>query len=243
MEGLYGEFDIEAYHQKKKNFILPAFGVNVYAGSTNLRSESPHPLLHQKLRKLRDNICSRADLPIYIVAGTNTLDEMVRYLPQNLSEIRKISGFGDAKTKKYGQQFLDIILEYCGEKNLSSLIHDKLPKKEKQSTGSAKKDKVDTKAESFRLYKEGKRVDEIAEERNLTQQTIEGHLAYYISRGEINIDELVTREKVLLIEPVAKTLSGGSLTPIKEKLGNVVSYGEIKLVVAWIQFQANQRPI
>lgn len=243
MEGLHGEFDIETYQQRKKNFILPAFGVNVYAGSTNQRSENPHPLLHQKLRKLRDTICSKADLPIYIVAGTNTLDEMVRYLPQSLSEIRKISGFGDAKTKKYGEQFLNIILEYCSEKNLSSLIHNKLPKKEKQLTGDAKKNRVDTKAESFRLYKGGKRVDEIAQERNLTQQTIEGHLAYYVSRGEINIDELVTREKVLLIEPVAKTFSGGSLTPIKEKLGSVVSYGEIKLVVAWIEFQENQRPI
>ncbi|HET6721637.1 MAG TPA: AAA family ATPase, partial [Chitinophagaceae bacterium] len=64
MEGLHGQFNIETYHQRKKNFILPAFGVNVYAGSTNQRSESPHPLLHQKLRKLRDNICSKADLPI-----------------------------------------------------------------------------------------------------------------------------------------------------------------------------------
>ena len=243
MEGLHGEFNTETYHQRKRNFILPAFGVNVYAGSTNQRSENPHPVLHQKLRKLRDTICSRADLPIYIVAGTNTLDEMVRYLPQSLSEIRKISGFGDAKTKKYGQQFLDLILEYCGEKNLSSLIHDKRPKKEKQSTGGAKKTKVDTKAESFRLYKGGKQVDEIAQERNLTQQTIEGHLAYYISKGEINIDELVSREKVLLIEPVAKTFSGGSLTPIKEKLGSAVSYGEIRLVLAWIEFQDNQRPI
>lgn len=243
MEGLHREFDTETYHQRKKNFVVPAFGVNVYAGATNQRSDNPHPLLHQKLRKLRDDICSKADLPIYIVAGTNTLDEMVRYLPQSLSEIRQISGFGDAKTKKYGQQFLNIILEYCVEKNLSSLIRDKLPKKEKQSTGGTKKNRVDTKAESFRLYKEGKRVDEIAQERNLTQQTIEGHLAYYISKGEINIDELVTREKVLLIEPVAKTFSGGSLTPIKEKLGSVVSYGEIKLVVAWIEFQENQRPI
>ena len=243
MEGLHGEFDIEAYHQRKKKFVLPAFGVNVYAGSTNQRSETLHPLLHQKLRKLRDDICSKADLPIYIVAGTNTLDEMVRYLPQSLSEIRKISGFGDAKTKKYGQQFLNIILEYCSEKNLSSLIHDKLPKNEKQSTGGAKKNKVDTKMESFRLYKEGKRVDAIARERNLTQQTIEGHLAYYISRGEINIEELVSRDKVLIIEPMAKTFPGGSLTPIKEKLGSVVSYGEIKLVVAWIEFQENQRPI
>ena len=237
MEGFPGTFDIETYHQRKKSFIVPAFSMNVYAGANNQRSESPHPLLHQKLRKLRENICSKSDLPIYMVAGTSTLDEMVRYLPQSLTEIRKISGFGDAKTEKYGQQFLDVILGYCTEKKLSSLIHEKHPKKEKKSIGGEKKSKVDTKAESFRLYRDGKRVDEIAKERSLTNQTIEGHLAYYVSRGEININELVSREKFLLIEPVANTFSGGSLTAIKEKLGSHISFGEIKLVVAWLEFQ------
>jgi superfamily II DNA helicase RecQ len=190
MEDLSGEVDIEKYHKRKKRFILPAFSVNVYAAEAKERTESPHPVLHQKLRKLRDNICSKADLPIYIIAGTSTLNEMSRYLPQTLVEIRKISGFGDAKTKKYGQQFLDIILEYCREKNLLSLIHEKNPKRERKTDGAEKKKKVDTKAESFRLYREGKRVDEIAKERSLTQQTIEGHLAHYVSTGEIKISEL-----------------------------------------------------
>ncbi|HEV8272632.1 MAG TPA: AAA family ATPase, partial [Chitinophagaceae bacterium] len=94
MEGLNGAIDIEKYHRRKKDFILPPFGVNVYAGEVKQRAESPHPPLHQRLRKLRDSICAKADLPIYIVAGTNTLDEMARYLPLNLTELRKISGFG-----------------------------------------------------------------------------------------------------------------------------------------------------
>ncbi len=237
MEGLSRTFDIETYHKRKRNFMLPAFSVNVYAGEAKERTESPHPVLHQRLRKLRDNICSKADLPIYIIAGTNTLDEMSRYLPLTLVEIRKISGFGDAKTEKYGQQFLNIILEYCGERNLSSLIHEKNPKKEKKTESGDKKKKIDTKAESFRLYKEGKRVDEIAKERSLTQQTIEGHLANYISIGEINIEELVSKEKISLIESHTKEFEGGRITTIKEKVGNKVSFGEIRLVLAWVAFK------
>ena len=242
LDGFSGKFDIKSYHQNKKSFVLPSFGVNVYAGSAQQKTESPHPLLHQRLRKLRDAICSKADLPIYIVAGTNTLDEMSRYLPQTLIELRKISGFGDAKTEKYGQQFLDIILEYCKERDLTSLIHEKLPKRERKTPGE-KKNKIDTKAESFKLYKEGKRIEEIAEQRGFTRQTIEGHLAHYISIGEININDIISEDKILLIEPVAKTFSGGSITPIKERLGHEITFGEIKLVLAWIDFQKNQRPI
>jgi hypothetical protein len=242
LEGFSGKFDPAAYHLRKKNFIVPSLGVNVYAGVSEQKVESPHPILHQRLRKLRDTICSKADLPIYIVAGTNTLNEMCRYLPQNITELRMVSGFGDAKTEKYGQQFLDVILDYCKGRNLSSLINEKAPKRERKKTGE-KKNKIDTKAESFRLYKEGKQIEEIAKERGFTRQTIEGHLAYYVSTGEININDLISKEKILLIEPVAKTFVGESITPIKEKLGHEISFGEIKLVLAWIIYQKDQRPI
>jgi hypothetical protein len=242
MGGLSGTFGIETYHKRKKDFLLPAFSVNVYAGEAKERTESRHPVLHQRLRKLRDNICSKADLPIYIIAGTNTLDEMSRYLPQTLGEIRKISGFGDAKTEKYGQQFLDIILEYCGEKGLASLIQEKNPKKERKAESGEKKKKIDTKAESFKLYKEGKKLDEIAKERSLTQQTIEGHLAHYVSIGEINIEELISKEKISLIESHTKEFEGGRITTIKEKVGNKVSFGEIRLVLAWVAFKKSSSP-
>lgn len=242
IEGLTPEFDSATYHQHKNSFAVPPFTINVYAGEKEQRNESPHPQLHQRLRKIRETICAKADLPIYIVAGSTTLDEMARYLPQDLTELRRISGFGDAKVGKYGKQFLDVIMEYCKEKGLSSLIHEKSPKRERK-TADEKKKKVDTKAESFKLYKNGKTVEEIAKERSLTAQTIEGHLAHYVSIGEIHINDLVNADKVLLIEPVAKSNSENSIIPIKEKLGHEITFGEIRLVMAWIKFQNDQRPM
>ncbi|HWR32489.1 MAG TPA: helix-turn-helix domain-containing protein [Chitinophagaceae bacterium] len=232
LTGFNGKFNPAAWHQRKKNFVLPSFSVNAYAGASQKQTNSPHPALHKHLRELRDNICSRKNLPIYLVLGSSTLDEMSRYLPQSLTELRKISGFGDTKLKQYGQQFLDIILQYCGERNLSSLIHEKSLKRErKERTGMAKK-KGDTHAESFRLYKEGKNIAEIAKERNLTANTIEGHLAKFVRRGDISIHDLLSREKFILIESALKDFDGTSVTPVKQKLGEEISYGEIKLVMA-----------
>jgi uncharacterized protein YpbB len=93
------------------------------------------------------------------------------------------------------------------------------------------------------LYKEGKQIEEIAKERGLTGQTIEGHLAHYVSIGEININDLVSKEKILLIERVARTFSGASLTPLKEKLGHKITFGEIKMVLAWINFQKKSETV
>ncbi len=235
-------FNIEEFNQRKLRFVLPAISFNAYAGATQKRADSPHPALHQQLRKLRDAICSRKDLPIYIVAGSNTIDEMAMYLPQTLTELRKISGFGDAKIQQYGQQFLDVILEYCTNNKLPSLIHEKSPKRErKERTGPAKK-KGDTHAETFKLYKEGQAVADIAKARNLTIATIETHLAKFVRRGDIKIEELVSREKIVIIESAVKEYTSGSITPIKQKLGNDVSFGEIRLVMAGLGISQERSP-
>jgi hypothetical protein len=239
LEIINNKFDIDEFHRRRQGFVLPTFSVNAYAGVTQKRFDSPHPILHQQLRILRDKICSKKDLPIYIVAGSNTIDEMARYLPQTLSELRKISGFGDAKIAQYGQQFLDVIISYCKERNLTSLISEKSPKRERKKTDDEKKVKVDTKNESFKIFKNGKSVKEIADERKLTVQTVEGHLAYYILLGEIKISDLVSREKIELIESALKKFQGDSITSIKEKLGSNISFGEIKLVLASLQFNKN----
>ena len=242
LSGFSGKLEIEVFHKRKQSFVVPFFSVNTYAGVAKERTESPHPILHQRLRKQRDVICSKTDLPIYIVAGTSTLDEMARYLPQDLNELKKISGFGDAKIQKYGQQFLDIILEYTKEKNLSSLIHEKLPKRERKSISEESKTKGETKHLSFNLYKQGKAVAEIAKERKL-HQTIEGHLAYFVFTGDIDINELVNKEKIALIESELKKHNEKSITPLKEKLGSKISFGEIRLVMAWVEGKKNQRPM
>ncbi len=232
MEGFTGKFDMEAFHRRKAKFVVPPIAINAYAGSADRKTQSPRPVLHQQLRKLRESICAKKDLPIYIVASSNTIDEMAMYLPQTLEELRKISGFGDAKVKQYGQQFLEVIIAYSQANHLSSLIHEKNPKRErKESTGVAKK-KGGTHAETFKLYKEGKTITEIAKERSLAVTTIEGHLTKFVRNGDIKIHELVSSEKFVLIESALKDFNGGGITNIKNQLGEGISFGEIRLVMA-----------
>lgn len=57
------------------------------------------------------------------------------------------------------------------------------------------KNKEDTKKVSFRLFKEGMKVKEIAEFRELTTGTISNHLLHYVRTGDIKLQELVDQEK------------------------------------------------
>lgn len=235
INGFSGKIDTTTWHQRKRNFVLPPFPVNVYAGASTQKTDSPHPALFMQLKKQRDSFCEKRNLPVYLVANSQTLDEMARYLPQSLTELKKISGFGDAKIQQYGQQFLDIILTYCHEHELSSHIHEKTPKRErKQKAGTAKK-KGDSHAESFRLFKEGKSIADIAKERKLATSTVEGHLCKFISSGEIIVQEVIGKEKAEMIMEVLKDYDGTAIGPVKVKLPPEITFGEIRMVLASLQ--------
>lgn len=97
----------------------------------------------------------------------------------------------------------------------------------------AKAKKGDSHRMSLDLYKAGKSISEIAEERKLAPSTIEGHLAHFIPTGEITLAELVSEEKIEKIkQAIAEAGESSSTSVIKEKLGEEFSYGEIRMVWA-----------
>lgn len=232
LNGFTDGFSIEKYYHQKKTFVIPSASVNAYATAADEKKDTPHPELHYQLRQLRNKICEQKNLPVYIVASTKSIDEMVQFLPQTKEELVKISGFGKAKVDKYGEQFLSILVDYCTSHGLQSLIHEKDPKKERKPKDESKP-KVDTKELTYRLYKEGNSIADIAKIRNLSISTVEGHMAFYVGKGIVLVNELVKKEKLLLIEPVLHNYEKGtSITPLIEQLENKVSYGELRLVIA-----------
>jgi hypothetical protein len=70
------------------------------------------------------------------------------------------------------------------------------------------------------------------------ESTIEGHLASFIATGEVSIYDLVSESKATKILEVLNEIGGNAALPIKEKLGDDYSYGEIRAVMnyrQWIQ--------
>jgi hypothetical protein len=96
-----------------------------------------------------------------------------------------------------------------------------------------KAQKGDTNRASLRLYKEGIPITEIAIQRGLTLNTVESHLASFIPTGEIDVKDLVPAHKIDPILSAIRTIGGTSLGPIKSKLGEDYSFGEIRAVLTW----------
>lgn len=90
--------------------------------------------------------------------------------------------------------------------------------------------------ETLALLKSGMTPPDVAVNRGLALSTIEGHMAQLIKSGDLDIHECMEKEKVASIQAVVKELDTESMSPVKKKLGDDFSYGEIRAVLNHIRY-------
>ncbi|MDZ4847015.1 MAG: helix-turn-helix domain-containing protein [Chitinophagales bacterium] len=100
-----------------------------------------------------------------------------------------------------------------------------------------KKEKGTTQLESFRMFQEGKTIEEIATARSLTTTTIEGHLAQMIKLGKLDIRKVMPEDKLQRMLTVMQSEKELTLNNLKAKLGSSFSFGEIKIGLAHAQYE------
>jgi ATP-dependent DNA helicase RecQ len=190
-------------------------------------------LFHQ-LKDVRRLLAANENVPAYIVLSDATLLELATYLPHSKEEFNKISGFGEVKIEKYGKQFWEVGTAYCKEHHLKSRIHLKSPKRQRRERPERE---TDTKQQSYELFQQSHSIEKIGALRGLSPTTIEGHLAFYVQQGKITMDQLVDTSKIPAIRQAIEKIGGAALTPIKELLGEGYSFGEIRIVKAYLESQ------
>ena len=187
--------------------------------------------LFEQLKKLRNQIAHEENVPAYLILSDSSLLDLSTYLPLTKNDLPQISGFGAFKIEKYGAPFLELVQDFCSANNLVSKIELKQPKKTKKV--SAPRERAsDTKRISLELYNRDRSIADIAAERQLAVTTVETHLSYYITTGELNINDFVPYDKQELIEPAVTKYGRLSLKLLKDNLPEEISYGEIRMMVA-----------
>jgi ATP-dependent DNA helicase RecQ len=67
--------------------------------------------LWQNLRACRKQLADKQNVPAYVIFSDATLREMVLKQPQDLDDMARIYGVGEQKLLRYGEQFLQVILQ------------------------------------------------------------------------------------------------------------------------------------
>jgi len=201
--------------------------------TTAVKAETAYEVdLFDRLKAVRRKLAEEENVPAYLILSDASLIELATYLPHGRDELRQISGLGDVKIERYGQAFQETVTTYCRLQKLSSRMGQKkvvvLRKARKEVT-------TETKEQTLLLYRQGKSLTDIARERDLTVSTIEGHLAYFVLQGTLRADAFVDEPKMARIREVLERMGRSPLGPVKEALGDNVSYGEIKIVIAHVE--------
>ena len=185
------------------------------------KTKSTANSLFEILRKLRYEISKQEEVPAYVIFSDAALRQMETERPMSDEELLSIDGVGKAKLEKYGDAFINAIIEFQ---------KTKVVKKKKEGT---------TYQETLEMYNSGLLVEEIAEKRKLGVSTIMSHLAkLYIDGAPVDLTQFISHDEVQQIA-VAKTKLENpvALKPYFDYFEERIDYGKIRLALALIEKQ------
>lgn len=171
------------------------------------------------------------------VAHFNALlhDEFFEKLQGHLSDLK-----GKSKVKQHTREVIELgaMIATKAKKIRNATWNDEILLKENDKAFTEiltaktidEKPRVNSAWESKLLFDAGNSIEGIASARGLAMSTIEGHIAQYVKTGDIDIKKVVSEEKIKVISDAFKELNVTGITPVKEKLGEGYSYGEIRMV-------------
>ncbi len=228
-------FSVTGFLQHKLKYAVPKTNLSCYASTKKEENTGiSNSELYNTLKRWRDMIVQEQNLAIYMVANQVSLQEIATYLPLTKKDLVQISGFGKAKAEKYGDEILEAVQSFCDRYGLETNMGAKPAEPKKERKLKTTVTKTDTKKVSFELYKAGNDISSIAKERNLSVNTIEGHLSYFVGTGEIDINEFVSIEKQNLVKEAVAKHGISSHKILKDNLPEDLGYGELKMVLATI---------
>jgi ATP-dependent DNA helicase RecQ len=192
--------------------------------------------LFEVLRQLRSEIAREQGIPPYLVFSDATLEDMAANKPTTEKEMLAVSGVGTFKMEKFGQPFMDKIEAYMVENNIEKTIVklvEAAPKQKRQKLNKSES----TYDRTLMHYKQGMTPEEIAEERELSINTIFSHLGHLYKNGEnIQLGRYVKKMEMQRILDVIKGMEEPIVAKdIFEALKEELDYTKIRLTMAYYE--------
>jgi hypothetical protein len=224
----------EYLETKAKSYIdIPSGRQHIKKIEEDTTGVNMHPALFQLLKEWRNRKSSEMKLPHYMIIQQKALLLIANKMPQTLTSLKQIKGIGKKKVEKFGEELLEITTSFCKEEKIEN------SENEAQDNMSVKI-KQDTKKISFDLFREGKTVEQISDERKLEISTIEAHLAHFVGTGEISVREFVQEEVIDLISAQFDGSEDFRMGPVKAALGEDVTWSDLRFVINHLKFMRSR---
>tara|TARA_B100000029_G_scaffold460744_2_gene491942 strand:+ start:913 stop:3078 length:2166 start_codon:yes stop_codon:yes gene_type:complete len=184
--------------------------------------------LFDELAALRLQLATEREVPAYVIFGNKALQQMAFHTPQTEAEFAKISGVGDAKLREFSEPFLKVITEYLranGQEVAPERVPVNAPKKKVRGISNSIRETRD-------LVAQGLSLEEVAEQRGISETSIRSHLERLVQEGHrVDVSHLLPDEdRRLEIEAAFKEMGEARLTPVRDFLGDDFTWEELAVV-------------
>ena len=242
--------EIDFVPEKAKPQTRPSYG----------ESDIEHPELFKSMMAWRNQKAQELGIAHFQILHQRVLIQIVVCLPDNKTDLKKISGVGPKTITSYGDEITAMVKAYRKVNNIEMVILNPprvVPEEvsgnneDKKTASKGKSGGSDTRQVTFDLFViKGLPVARIAEERGLVESTIQGHLAFFVEKGELGIEKIIAGKTQKIIEKAVGKIQkqsdnptevrGGFIKSVKEELGDACSYGDIRLVLAHLKYQSSE---
>ena len=188
-------------------------------------------LLFDQLRSLRRAVAEERGVPPYVVFSDKTLQDMARFYPQSATSMAQIFGVGKEKLGMFGEVFAKEVAAYAAEHGFADRTPEKIAPAVR--TVPARRASPPTAYVTLQLFREKKRIEDIAKLRSIGASTVVSHLEAVLEQGEpldVSHETYSSAERFQTIAKTFQELGGTALSPVRARLGEAYSFEELRFV-------------
>ncbi|MBC5640336.1 DNA helicase RecQ [Clostridium lentum] len=236
-----GEYPVVSLNNNSMDIVKGKRTVWIREHKINKASFTVDNELFEILRRLRHEIAVGEKVPPYMVFGDSTLKELSSRMPVDKEQMLEVSGVGERKYDKYGQQFIEKIMNYLNSNNINHIWISKAKsdisiEEKKNNIEGSKNIKEKSYINTVEMLRVCGSLRKTAGERELTLTTIISHVEKYISEGnsidfKIDFSDIFNEQDEEIVKGVIKNVGFNKLKAIKEEVPSNISYDAIKGII------------
>lgn len=236
-----GEYPVVSLNNNSMEIVKGERTVWIREHKINKASFTVDNELFEILRRLRHEIAVSEKVPPYMVFGDSTLKELSSRMPVDKEQMLEVSGVGERKYDKYGQRFIEKIMNYLNSNNINHIWISKAKsdisiEEKKNNIEGSKNIKEKSYINTVEMLRVCGSLRKIAGERELTLTTIISHVEKYISEGnsidfKIDFSDIFNEQDEEIVKGVIKNVGFNKLKAIKEQVPSNISYDVIKGII------------
>lgn len=236
-----GEYPVVSLNNNSIDIVKGKRTVWIREHKINKASFTVDNELFEILRRLRHEIAVDEKVPPYMVFGDSTLKELSSRMPVDKEQMLEVSGVGERKYDKYGQQFIEKIMNYLNSNNINHIWISKAKsdisiEEKKNNIEGSKNIKEKSYINTVEMLRVCGSLRKTAGERELTLTTIISHVEKYISEGnsidfKIDFSDIFNEQDEEIVKGVIKNVGFNKLKAIKEQVPSDISYDAIKGII------------